>query len=235
MEKRKDNSLKKSSPATSSSFSSKDQNTNEDNRQVLKSSSQNVDSAKTPEPSDSKMIVQESENKTNNELHVDVSNTNQTQAATSFSNTSPMSTATTVNVHQDSYKLPRAPVLSASDAAHSRSSSSQFVRGNFMTSTISGSDLHRYLNSGYLNGDGYLQRGVEPKFTTKSPHFHRPANFSYSKNTPNYITPTRSSHRGIFFYLYFRPLTKNLSKFSPYFFYFAHFNFLLFSHYRSNA
>lgn len=202
MEKRKDNSLKNSSPSASSSSSNKDKNKNksnkndEDGRQVLKSSSQNVDSAKTSEQSDIKMIVQESENKTNNELHVDVSNTNQTQATTSLSNTSPMSTATTVNIHQDSFQLPRAPVLSASDAAHSRSSSSQFVRGNFMTSTISGSDLHRYLNSGYLNGDGYLQRGVEPKFTTKSPHFHRPANFSYSKNTPNYLTPSRSTHRG---------------------------------------
>lgn len=163
----------------------------------MASSNQNVDSTKTPEDSEIKMIVQEADNKANTtELHVDVSDINQNQAATSLSNTSPMSTATTVNIHQDSFQHPRAPVLSASDAAHSRSSSNPFVRGNFMTSTISGSDLHRFLNSGYLNGDGYLQRGVEPKFTTKSPHFHRPANFSYSKNTPNYITPSRSSHRG---------------------------------------
>jgi hypothetical protein len=64
-----------------------------------------------------------------------------------------------------------------------------------MTSTISGSDLHRFINSGYLNnGDSYLNRGAnhESKSTPKSPHFHRPPNFSYNK-TPNYITPYRSS------------------------------------------
>ncbi|RNA10009.1 actin-binding LIM 1-like [Brachionus plicatilis] len=205
LEKRKESSLKKSSSAASPASANKEQNlilnenksniNDEDNRKVLTSSSQNVDSARTPEHSEIKMIVQESDIKANTELHVDVSNTNQAHAAASLTNTSPMSTATTVNIHQDSFQHPRAPVLSASDAAHSRSSSNPFVRGNFMTSTISGSDLHRFLNSGYLNGDGYLQRGVEPKFTTKSPHFHRPANFSYSKNTPNYVTPGRSSHR----------------------------------------
>lgn len=94
---------------------------------------------------------------------------------------SPLSSATTtINIHHQN----RAPMLSASDATHTNS----FVRGNFLSSTISGSDLHRFLNSGYMNGDPYLQRGVELK-TPKSPHFHRPPNFSYSRNGPNYITP----------------------------------------------
>ncbi len=67
-----------------------------------------------------------------------------------------------------------------------------------MSSTISGSDLHRFINSGYLNGDSYLSRGVELK-TPKSPHFHRPPNFSYSRNTPNYVTPHRANKRGLLF------------------------------------
>jgi hypothetical protein len=58
-----------------------------------------------------------------------------------------------------------------------------------MTSTISGSDLNRFVNSGYLNGD-YLQRTSESKFMPKSPHFHRPPNFSYNKG-PNYTSPHR--------------------------------------------
>ena len=62
-----------------------------------------------------------------------------------------------------------------------------------MTSTISGSDLHRFVNSGYLNGDGYLRGVVEPKSVPKSPHFHRPPNFSY-KRGPNYVSPYRSTH-----------------------------------------
>ena len=67
---------------------------------------------------------------------------------------------------------------------------------NFLSSTISGSDLHRFLNSGYLNGDSYLSRGVEPK-TPKSPHFHRPPNFSYSRSGPNYVTHRTSASRGM--------------------------------------
>jgi hypothetical protein len=96
---------------------------------------------------------------------------------------SPLSTATTtLNIQGH-----RAPMLSTSEA-HTNS----FVRGNFLSSTISGSDLHRFLNSGYMNGDPYLQRGVELK-SPKSPHFHRPPNFSYSRCGPNYVT-SRNRH-----------------------------------------
>jgi len=113
----------------------------------------------------------------------------ETNVGDSTSQPSPLSTATTMNMQQ----VNRAPMLSASDATQTTS----FVRGNFLSSTISGSDLHRFLNSGYLNGEAYLQRGVELK-TPKSPHFHRPPNFSYSRNRPNYITPHRntSANRG---------------------------------------
>lgn len=88
-------------------------------------------------------------------------------------------------------QTPRAPILFASDTQQTAS----FVRGNFCSSTISGSDLNRFLTSGYLNGDNYLQRGGVEVKTPKSPHFHRPANFSYSRNAPNYVTPYRSSNR----------------------------------------
>lgn len=126
----------------------------------------------------------------NQQLHVDVSapeNAPENDQERNITDQSPVFS----QAHQ-----PRAPVLSASDAAHSCASSAPFVRGNFLSSTISGSELNRFLNSGYLNGDGYLQRGVEPKYP-KSPHFHRPPNFSYSRNTPNYVTPRRPSNRGI--------------------------------------
>ena len=86
----------------------------------------------------------------------------------------------------------RVPVLSASDAPPS-----SFMRGNFMTSTISGSDLHRFVNSGYLNnGDTYLNRAAEHRAAPKSPHFHRPPNFSYNR-PPNYVSPYRSSHNRV--------------------------------------
>ncbi|CAF0986731.1 unnamed protein product, partial [Brachionus calyciflorus] len=191
-----------SSPTKESSNTILNENKNniseEDNKKILINTNDQTDLVKkTPQSNvqnSEKMIVQEKENLPQTELSVDVSN-NLGNASMNLTNPSPMSTATTVNVHQDSFHNSRVPVLSASDAAHSRSSSNPFVRGNFLTSTISGSDLHRFLNSGYLNGDGYLQRGVEPKHTTKSPHFHRPANFSYSKNTPNFVTPNRSSNR----------------------------------------
>lgn len=75
---------------------------------------------------------------------------------------------------------------------------------NFLSSTISGSDLHRFLNSGYLNGDSYLSRGVEPK-TPKSPHFHRPPNFSYSRSGPNYVTHRTSASRGGLYLSFYLP------------------------------
>ena len=74
---------------------------------------------------------------------------------------------------------------------------------NYFSSTISGSDLNRFLTSGYLNnGDGYLQRGGVELKTPKSPHFHRPPNFSYSRNVPNYVTPHRSANRGLYSLLF---------------------------------
>lgn len=129
------------------------------------------------------------------------------------------SAATTINIQANT---PRAPVLSASDAPNSNS----FIRGvnvlslnhsiitknltnhilfssqkkkNFLSSTISGSDLNRYLNSGYIHsGDSYLNKGTDLKYP-KSPHFHRPPNFSFYRNVgPNYVTPQRSSNRGLF-------------------------------------
>jgi hypothetical protein len=107
---------------------------------------------------------------------------------------SPLSTKSNTAVIEVSY--PR--VHADSDAAHS----SHFHRGTMLSSTISGSDLNRYINSGYLNNaESYLQRGVDLRLP-KSPHFHRPANFSY-KNGPNYITPrSKSSHRGTYFVAY---------------------------------
>lgn len=159
----------------------------------------NISNCKNKPPTspkiDSTKRVDESKEEKNVELHVDVSVPAQTNSLQcqklNNSNPSPVSAATSIHPHTHI----RAPVLSASDAAHSCASSAPFVRGTFVSSTISGSDLHRFLNSGYLNGENYLSRGVEPKFT-KSPHFHRPPNFSYSKNTPNFITPSRSSNRG---------------------------------------
>lgn len=203
----KKDSKSSSSSVTSPTSPTKDQSIlNENNKKNTKTEKGKNKKVLSPKKSqdeqDNKMIVQESEILPETELRVDVTNMSHSQS----NNLSPMSTATTVNLHPDSFQHPRAPVLSASDAAHSRSSSNPFVRGNFLTSTISGSDLHRFLNSGYLNGDGYLQRGVDPKHTTKSPHFHRPANFSYSKNTPNFVTPSRSSNRGtsiLFFFQFF--------------------------------
>lgn len=139
------------------------------------------------------LTVDTNMNSTPQRHYLEAQNTNLLQP----SPLSTKSTASTVNT-QSNINYPHTHhqqrVFSASDAAQSAS----FVRGNFMSSTISGSDLHRFLNSGYINSaDQYLQRGVELK-TPKSPHFHRPPNFSYSKMGPNYVTPQqqRSSARG---------------------------------------
>jgi len=131
-------------------------------------------------PRNSKLVKINAEQATNETLTVETRELNDQGHETQ---PSPLSTATTtINIQGH-----RAPMLSSSDA-HTNS----FVRGTFLSSTISGSDLHRFLNSGYINGDPYLQRGVELK-SPKSPHFHRPPNFSYSRGGPNYIT-SRNRH-----------------------------------------
>jgi hypothetical protein len=72
------------------------------------------------------------------------------------------------------------------------------LRDSQLSNTFSGDHLNRYLTSGYLTGDdndmGYLKRPIDIK-TPKSPHFHRPVNFSYS-NPPNVLNLSTNSKKG---------------------------------------
>jgi len=77
--------------------------------------------------------------------------------------------------------------------AHMRQQQLNVQRESQMSSALSGADLNRILTSGYLTGDddlGYLRRGVDLK-SPKSPHFHRPSNFSY-RNQPIYSSCSSS-------------------------------------------
>ncbi|XP_052098530.1 uncharacterized protein LOC127733247 isoform X1 [Mytilus californianus] len=88
------------------------------------------------------------------------------------------------------------PSLSTASLA-SRSTTNSWRRAQSDSLDERGSALSfgKFYNSSYLQKATYLKKATTTPTTNgqKSPHFHRPANFSYNKGTPQYLKSTNKS------------------------------------------